>query len=84
MNSRRILISRRTVCRHHRGSALAESPSPGWLHLTVRVCGWPNPTFLLHVHLLDLSPVEDFDGDLVASENVLRHLDLQYSSRKFP
>ena len=38
------------------------------------------PTFLLHIHLLDLPSVENFKGDLVASENVLRHLDLQHGS----
>jgi hypothetical protein len=34
-------------------------------------------TLLLHVHGLDLSPVEDLDGHLVAGEDVLCHLDLR-------
>ena len=38
-------------------------------------------TFLLHILLLDLSAVEDFDGHLVASLHVFRDLDLQRSAQ---
>jgi hypothetical protein len=67
-----------TSCRHrcccrrcsaprHR-SATADAAPPA--HASRRL------TLLLHVHGLDLPPVEDLDGHLVAGEDVLRHLDL--------
>jgi hypothetical protein len=38
-------------------------------------------TFLLHVHGLNLAPVEDLDGHLVARQHMLSYLDLHSTAQ---
>lgn len=70
MKSRKILISRRTAVTENRNQSSVHTALLTSLRCTSR------PTFLLHVHVFDFFLVENFDGNLVSSGDMLCHLDL--------
>jgi hypothetical protein len=74
IKSRKILISRRTAVTEHRSQCSAHAALLTSLRCTSR------PTFLFHVHVFDFFLVENFDGNLVSSGDMLCHFDLDITA----